>query len=77
VQFLAAQENKTKIKQNSIAGWTTAMTMKGRQCLILGAVDRIIGLLQGLQDDVHSLQDVSGCAQIPRDLQDRGHGKVH
>jgi hypothetical protein len=66
-----------KIKQNAIIGWTMATTMKGQQCLIPGVVAGVVGLLQVLQDDVHRLQDISGCAKILRDPQDRGHAKVH
>jgi hypothetical protein len=79
-------QNKTKVKQNAIAG-LTVMTMMMMvmilQCLIPRAVAGVIDLLHVLQDDVHRSQDVASDVRIlgnPRDrrrtkiLQDLGHG---
>jgi hypothetical protein len=48
----------------------------GQQCLFPGAVVKVVGFLQVLQDDVHCLQDITSCARISGDLRDGGHAKV-
>jgi hypothetical protein len=65
------------MKQNVGAGRTTGVTAMSEQHLIIGAMVEGVGLLQALQDDIHHLLHVAGCPCIPRDLQDRGHAKVH